>query len=155
MDAADTGNAIVSAVLGGKLPDEAHHAMVDRFWDLYPQFEHMRGVVEGVVADRRVTASLHAVKIKNIEERYAAESVAMWDEVLATIHDGFDGSQQALDLCQKKVDDAKRRSKEILASEIAEIAMAYRDDTDDFKRCLRFLVWHHERESLKSIPRCA
>lgn len=148
---ADTGTAIVAAVLGGVLPDEAHDAAIARFWDQFPQFEHMRGVVERVVAERRVTASQLAIKILEIGDRRKVQSDAVWDNLFATLLDGYDGSREAKDVCDQRLVDAKARSQEIMDAEIVEIRAAYREDTKDFKRCYHFLVWHHERATLQSM----
>lgn len=150
---ADTGNAIVAAVLGGLLPCKDHDAMVARFWDLYPQFEHMRDVVERVVAERRATASLLATRILEIEDRWKAERDAMWDALFETLLDGYDGSQDAKDACTRRLADAKARSKEIMYAEAVEIREAYRADTEDFKRCYQYLIWYHERATLQSTKR--
>jgi hypothetical protein len=146
----DVPTDIVAAVLGGLLPDEDHDATLARFWDMYPQFEHMRDVVERVVAERRVTASLLATRILEIEDRRKAERDAVWDALLATFLDGYDGSQDAKDACTTNLADAKARSKEIMDAEVAELRAAYRADTEDFKRCYNYLIWYHERATLQS-----
>lgn len=142
---------VVAGVLGGILPDEDHAAMFAQFWDLFPQFEHMRGVVEEVVAGRRVTASLLAIKVLDIKERRERERDAVWDDLFATLLDGYDGSDDAKDACARKLEDAKNRSMAIMDAELVELREAYRDDTNDFSRCYKFLVWHHERQSLQSM----
>jgi hypothetical protein len=146
-----TANQIVAAVLGGTLSDEDHAAMVARFWDLFPQFEHMRDVVERIVAERRATASLIATKVLEIRDRRTAERDAVWDELFKTLLDGYDGGQEAKDRCDRRLERTKAWSKEIMDAEMVEIGAAYREDTDDFARCYRFLVWHHERATLQSM----
>lgn len=142
---------VVARVLGGALPEEEHAAMFAQFWELFPQFEHMRGVVERVVAERRATASMLDIKVLEIRDRFNVEREAVWDDLFATLLDGYDGSQEAKDRCNRRLERTKAWSKEIIDAEMVEIRAAYREDTDDFARCYRFLVWHHERETLKSM----
>jgi hypothetical protein len=143
------GTAIVTGVLGGCLPDEAHADLVAQFWEHFPQFEHMRSVVEVVVAERRATASLHAMKIQDIRDKRKAERDAVWDALFKTLSD-YDGMQW-----DRRLEHAKVRSKEILDAEGRELWAAYCEDTEDFKRCYNFLVWHRERETMKPQRRCA
>lgn len=145
----DTANGIIAGVLGGRLPDEAHEATLARFWDLFPQFQHMRDVVERVVAERRETAALQDLKITEIGDRWKAEREAAWDTLFATLLDGYDGSQESKDACNRRLEDTKARCEKILDAEMAEIRAAYHEDSEDFNRCYHFLVWYHERESMK------
>jgi hypothetical protein len=149
------GTAIVAGVLGGCLPDEAHADLVAQFWEHFPQFEHMRSVVEVVVAERRATASLHAMKILDIRDKRKAERDAVWDALFKTLLVGYDGTQEAKDACDRRLEHAKLLSKEILDAEDRELCEAYCEDTEDFKRCYKFLVWHRERETMKPQRRCA
>lgn len=145
-----TANEIIAGVLGGLLPEDVHNAMCARFWELFPQFERMRGVVELVIAQRRVTASLLAINVLEIKERRKAERDAVWDELLKTLLDGYDGSPEAKETCERRLENANTRSNEITDDEIENLRVAYRKDTEDFERCYKLLVWSHERESMMS-----